>query len=148
MRERLPKVGDVFQAGDIDFRMFQTMVFRTDLIEDPALMATVDSQLAANVARWPSMSRGRLAGAIDKIVVKADRDALRERIQYQADRQVCINVRTDGLCELSGTLLQPDGMALDERLTALAATVCPVSYTHLDVYKRQVHLTGRPTGRR
>jgi hypothetical protein len=125
MRERLPKVGDVFQAGDIDFRMFQTMVFRTDLIEDPALMATVDSQLAANVARWPSMSRGRLAGAIDKIVVKADRDALRERIQYQADRQVCINVRTDGLCELSGTLLQPDGMALDERLTALAATVCP-----------------------
>ena len=125
MRERLPKVGDVFQAGDIDFRMFQTIVFRTDLIEDPALMATVDSQLAANVARWPSMSRGRLAGAIDKIVVKADRDALRERIQYQADRQVCINVRTDGLCELSGTLLQPDGMALDERLTALAATVCP-----------------------
>jgi hypothetical protein len=105
--------------------MFQTIVFRTDLIEDPALMATVDSQLAANVARWPSMSRGRLAGAIDKIVVKADRDALRERIQYQADRQVCINVRTDGLCELSGTLLQPDGMALDERLTALAATVCP-----------------------
>jgi hypothetical protein len=124
MRERLPKVGDVFQAGDIDFRMFQTMVFRTDLIEDPALMATVDSQLAANVARWPSMSRGRLAGAIDKIVVKADRDAVRQRIKYQADRQVYIGVRTDGLCELSGTLLQPDGMALDERLNALAATVC------------------------
>ena len=88
-------------------------------------MATVDGQLAANVARWPSMSRGRLAGAIDKIVVKADRDALRVRTKYQADREVYISVRTDGLCELSGSLLQPDGMALDERLNALAATVCP-----------------------
>jgi hypothetical protein len=125
MRERLPEVGEVFQAGDIDFRLFQTIVFRTDLIEDPALMATVDAQLAANVTRWPSMSRGRLSGAIDKIVVKADRDALRNRTKYQADRQVSIGVRTDGLCELSGTVLQPDGMALDERLTALAATVCP-----------------------
>ncbi|WP_297824304.1 DUF222 domain-containing protein, partial [Mycobacterium sp.] len=35
MRERLPKVGAVFAAGDIDYRMFQTIVFRTDLIDDP-----------------------------------------------------------------------------------------------------------------
>jgi hypothetical protein len=105
--------------------MFQTIVFRTDLIEDPALMATVDAQLAANVVRWPSMSRGRLAGAIDKIVVKADRDALRARTQSQVDREVYIGLRTDGLCELSGSLLHPDGVALDTRLNALAATVCP-----------------------
>jgi hypothetical protein len=124
MRERLPEVGEAFCAGDIDFRMFATIVFRTDLIEDPALMATVDAKLAANVTRWPSMSRGRLAGAVDKIVVKADRDALRNRTQYRTDRQVYIGERTDGLCELSGTVLLPDGMALDERLTALAATVC------------------------
>ncbi|WP_156753102.1 DUF222 domain-containing protein, partial [Mycobacterium sp. 1245801.1] len=35
MRERLPKVGAVFKSGDIDFRMFATLVFRTDLITDP-----------------------------------------------------------------------------------------------------------------
>ncbi|MGA7052091.1 MAG: HNH endonuclease signature motif containing protein [Mycobacterium sp.] len=125
MRERLPKVAELFRAGEIDFRMFTTIVYRTDLIEDPALMAAVDAQLAANVARWPSMSRGRLAGAIDKIVVKADRDALRARIKHQVGRQVYIGVRTDGLCELSGSLLQPHGQALDQRLNALAATVCP-----------------------
>ena len=79
MRERLPKVAELFRAGEIGFILFAAVVFRTDLIEDPALMATVDEQLAANVARWPSMSRGRLAGAIDKIVIKADRDALRRR---------------------------------------------------------------------
>ena len=124
MRERLPKLAELFRAGEIGFILFATMVFRTDLITDPAVLASVDAQLAANVVRWPSMSRARLCGAIDKIVVKADRDALRRRTQYQADREVYIGVRTDGLCELSGSLLQPDGMALDERLTALAATVC------------------------
>src|SRR5690242_5365585 len=30
MRERLPKVGAVFAAGDIDYRLFQTIVYRTD----------------------------------------------------------------------------------------------------------------------
>ena len=125
MRERLPKVAELFRAGEIGFLLFATIVFRTDLIEDPALMARVDAELAANVTRWPSMSRGRLAGAVDKIVVKADRDAVRQRIKSQSDREVYIGERTDGLCELSGTVLQPDGMALDERLNALAATVCP-----------------------
>ena len=125
MRERLPKVGEVFQAGDIDFRMFQTIVFRTDLIEDPALMATVDAQLADNVTRWPSMSRNRLSGAIDKIVVTADRDALRRRIKSHAEREITITEPLDGLCHIDGALLSPDARALDKRLTALAASVCP-----------------------
>lgn len=30
MRERLPKVGQVFAAGEIDYHMFQTLVYRTD----------------------------------------------------------------------------------------------------------------------
>ena len=30
LRERLPKVGEVFCAGDIDFRAFATIVYRTD----------------------------------------------------------------------------------------------------------------------
>src|ERR1700743_999987 len=35
LRERLPEVGRLFQAGDIDYRSFQTIVFRTELITDP-----------------------------------------------------------------------------------------------------------------
>lgn len=34
MRDRLPLVGKVFESGDIDYRSFQTIVFRTDLIAD------------------------------------------------------------------------------------------------------------------
>ncbi|ORV82259.1 hypothetical protein AWC11_24065 [Mycobacterium interjectum] len=124
LRERLPGVGEVFQAGDIDFRMFQTLVFRTDLITDPDILAGVDATLAANVARWPSMSRGRLAAQVDKIVAKADADAVRRRKERQTDRNVWIGDAFEGLAELSGSLLGPDAHALDRRLDALAATVC------------------------
>jgi uncharacterized protein DUF222 len=36
MRERLPQVAAVFRAGDIDYRLFQTIVYRTDLTTDVA----------------------------------------------------------------------------------------------------------------
>lgn len=125
MRERLPKVGEVFAAGDLTYRMFQTLVFRTDLIVDPEVLGAVDATLAANVVRWPSMSQGRLGAQVDRIVARADRDAVRRRTRRQRDREVFIGQEHDGVAELSGTLLAPDAHALDRRLNALAATVCP-----------------------
>jgi hypothetical protein len=64
MREQLPQVGEVFKAGDIDFRMFATIVYRADLITDRDVLAAVDAQLAVAAPRWPSMTRSRLAGQI------------------------------------------------------------------------------------
>ncbi len=124
MRERLPKVAEVFKAGYIDYRMFQTIVYRTDLITDGDVLAAVDAQLAVNVARWPSMTQGRLAGQVDKIVAKADADAVRRRKKRQADRDVWIGDVEGGISQIHGTLYTPDAHALDKRLTALAATVC------------------------
>jgi Domain of unknown function (DUF222) len=124
MRERLPKVGEVFQAGDIDYRIFQTIVYRSDLITDPDVLAAVDAELAVTVARWPSMTQGRLSGQVDKIVAKADRDAVRRRKERLADREVWIGDAGDGLSEIHGSLFTPEAHALDKRLTALAATVC------------------------
>jgi hypothetical protein len=125
MRERLPMVGQVFRAGDIDYRMFQTLVYRSDLITDDEVLAAVDAQLAATVGRWPSMTRGRLAGRVDKIVAKADADAVRRRRESQRDREIWIGDRVqDGLSEIHGSLLAPDAHALGQRLDALAATVC------------------------
>jgi hypothetical protein len=46
LRERLPKVADIFHAGQIDYRMFQTIVSRTDLITDPDVLAAVHAELA------------------------------------------------------------------------------------------------------
>jgi hypothetical protein len=62
-------------------------VYRTDLITDRDIMAAVDAELAVMVPRWPSMTQGRLAGQLDKIVARADVDAVRRRKERQADRE-------------------------------------------------------------
>jgi hypothetical protein len=124
LRERLPKVAQVFQAGDIDFRMFQTLVYRSDLITDPDVLAAVDAQLAVRVVRWPSLTRGRLAGLVDKIVAQADADAVRRRRERHGDREIWIGDGGDGVSEIHGSLFTPDAHALEKRLDALAGTVC------------------------
>ena len=124
MRERLPAVAEVFKAGDIDCRTFQAVVYRTDLITDHDVLAAVDAQLAAQLPRWPSMTQGRLAGHIDKIVAKADADAVRRRKERHAEREIWFADLDGGISHIEGSLLSPDAHALDKRLTALAATVC------------------------
>ena len=124
MRERLPKVGAVFAAGDIGYLTFQTIVYRTDLIVDADVLAAVDAELAVKVPRWPSMSRGRLGAQLDKVVAEADADAVRRRQERAAGREVWVADMGEGLAHLEGTLLAPDAHALDKRLDALAGTVC------------------------
>ncbi len=124
MRERLPQVGAVFKAGDIDYRTFTTIVYRSDLITDPDVLSTVDAAVAANVTRWPSMTQGRLGAQIDKIVARADADAVRRRTEQQAEREIWIGGEQEGLSQIIGSLFSVDAHALDRRLSALAATVC------------------------
>ncbi|OBF62625.1 hypothetical protein A5756_00005, partial [Mycobacterium sp. 852002-53434_SCH5985345] len=124
LRERLPRVGGVFAAGDIDFRMVQTLVYRTDLIADPDVVAAVDAQLAAQVARWPSLTPARLAAQVDRIVANADADAVRRRRERAAGREVWIGDMGEGLARIEGFMFSPDARALDARLDALAGTVC------------------------
>ncbi|POX88427.1 HNH endonuclease signature motif containing protein, partial [Mycobacterium kansasii] len=125
MRERLPQVAEVFKAGDIDYRAFQTLAYRTDLIEDSAVLAAVDGELFVKLPRWPSMSRGRLGAQVDKIVANADADALRRRTKQQRDREICIDEVQGGISLIRGRLLSPHAHALEQRLDALANTVCP-----------------------
>ncbi len=124
MRERLPKLAEVFRAGDIDERTFDTIVYRTDLITDPDVLSSVDAQLALAAVRWPSMTRGRLGGHIDKIVAKADADAVRRRTERRTEREIWFADLEGGLSEIHGSMLKPDAHALDKRLNALADTVC------------------------
>ncbi len=124
MRERLPRVAEAFLAGEVDFRLFQTMVYRTDLINDAEILAAVDRELSVKAPRWPSLTPGRLAGYIDTIVARADADAVWHRRDRQTDRDVWIGMGDNGIAEIHGTLWNTDGEALDKRLTALAATVC------------------------
>lgn len=124
LRNRLPHVGAALTAGDISYSMFQTIVYRTDLITDPDVMGAVDAELAVKVRRWPSMTRGRLAGYVDRVVARADRDAVRRTREQQADRELSIWDTGNGLTEVFGRLVTPDAHVVDARLDALAATVC------------------------
>ena len=124
LRERLPRVAAVFAAGDIDVRMVQTLVYRTELLTDAEVVAVVDGQLAAVVGRWPSLTPARVAARVDKIVAAADADAVRRRRDRAAGRQVWIADMGEGLSHLEGVLVSPDAHALEARLNALAGTVC------------------------
>lgn len=124
MRTRLPRVGALLCAGDITYWMFQTMVYRTDLITDAEVMASVDARLAARVSRWPGLTQSRLAAYVDRIVARADRDAVRQRREAQANREFSIWDCPNGLTEVFGRLVTTDAHAVDARLDALADTVC------------------------
>jgi len=124
MHERLPLLGMVFAAGDIDYRAFQTMVYRTDLITDPDTLATVDGQLASRAPRWTALSQGKLGREVDRVVAKADEDAVRRRKERVGDREVVVVDTGDGMAAVYATVFATDGHAFEQRLDALAATVC------------------------
>ncbi len=124
MRDRLPEVGKAFQGGDIDYRAFQTIVFRTDLITDPDALERVDVQLAVLLSRCPSITRGRLAAAIDQVVAEVDRDAVRRAAEVAKGRYVEIDTTDSGMAAVTGNVLATDGKALDRRLDELAGCVC------------------------
>ena len=66
-------MGKVLQAGDIDYRAFETVVFRTELITDPDALTRVDARLAERLSRFPSLTLGRLAAEVDRVVAVATR---------------------------------------------------------------------------
>jgi len=124
MRGRLPQVGKVFAAGDIDYRSFQTIVFRTDLITDDAALAKVDAAVAVLLSRRPSITRGRLTAAVDREVAKVDRDAVRRAADAVEGRHVDVIADESGMAWLDGRVFNTVGLALDRRLDELAVTVC------------------------
>jgi Domain of unknown function (DUF222)/HNH endonuclease len=70
------------------------------------------------------MTRSRLTGYVDKVVARADRDAVRRTREQQAHREFSIWDGGNGLTEVFGRLVTTDAHAVDTRLNALAATVC------------------------
>jgi hypothetical protein len=124
MHERLPLLGMVLAAGDIDYRSFRTMVYRTDLITDADTLALVDGELARRAPRWTALSKGKLDREVDRIVAKADADAVRRRKERVEDREVTVVDTGDGMAVVCANVLATAGHAFEARLDALAATVC------------------------
>ncbi|HET9876132.1 MAG TPA: HNH endonuclease signature motif containing protein, partial [Mycobacterium sp.] len=121
---RLPKVGQLFARGGLDWRTVQIIIFRTDLI-DVELVTGLDEQLATRAGSWQSWSRRRIIDAVDAAVLAVDPEAARQRRkESDNDRYIRVGPDRDGMAEVDGKLAAAQATAFDKRLTQLAKQVC------------------------
>ena len=122
----LPRVGEVFAAGAISYRVVAAVIARTRLIRDRDARAKVDSALAARIGGWGPLSVAKTETEIDYWVDRYDPAAVRRSENHARGRYVDVHAATDGsgtAC-IEGLLFAPDADALDQRLDAMARTVC------------------------
>jgi hypothetical protein len=120
---RLPTVARLFCSGVIDFRMVSTIIHRTDNV-DEAVMPELEAAIARHAAKWMKLSGPKLRDRVDQWVAKFDPAGVRVPPKLNDNRYVDIDPASAGTAALSGYLNAADGAALDQRLDALAATVC------------------------
>lgn len=123
---RLPKVAGLFLAGQLSYRVFAAVAWRTDLVQDDEALALIDSAIAEHFGTWGPMSDYKLEQAIDKWVDRYDPGALRQTRVSARSRDVQIGSRNDdaGTTALFGRLYSTDAALLDRRLTRMAHGVC------------------------
>ena len=126
LHERLPRVAEVFAAGQISYRLVNAIVARTRLIKDRAAMAKVDAELAAEVVGWGALSVAKTEAAIDYWVDRYDPYAVVRTELSARGRYINVVAGADGtgLSGVEGTLFGQDAAALDKRLDAMARGVC------------------------
>jgi hypothetical protein len=88
LRERLPRVAEVFATGRIALRLVNTIVHRTALITEPQARAKVDIELAAAVTGWGRLSEVKVEQGIDYWVDRYDPYALRRMERRARGRHV------------------------------------------------------------
>ncbi|MDT5207709.1 MAG: hypothetical protein QOF67_124 [Mycobacterium sp.] len=123
--ERFPRLGEVFAAGQVDFRVIAAAVFRTDLLTDKDALAKIDAELARKAPAWNKLSREKVTELVDWMVIELDPDAVRVARQSDVDRHIEVQPGQNGMAEVWGSVRAPDAAAFDAKLNELAATVCP-----------------------
>ncbi|MDT5304263.1 MAG: hypothetical protein QOG79_7975 [Mycobacterium sp.] len=133
LRERLARVGEVFATGAVSYRLVAAAVSRTRLITDGDAMAKVDTELAAQIGGWGSLSVAKSEAAIDYWVDRYDPQALRRSESAARDRHVdIVEDSGTGVSGIEGRLFAHDAEALDKRLDAMARAVCKADLRTLD----------------
>ena len=122
----LPRVGQVFAAGAISYRLVAAVIARTRLIVDDQARAKVDRALAARISGWGPLSAAKTETEIDYWVDRYDPAALRRAEDHARGRYVDVHAGTDGsgTASIEALLFATDADALDRRLDAMARAVC------------------------
>lgn len=126
LRNRLPKTGARFLAGEISAAMVATIAWRTMLIVDDEALAAIDIEIAERAPRWGTLSKTKLEQAIDLWVDKYDPDAVRRSRNRQQGRWLTIGDRDDdtGTVSIRGRLSVTDGALARQRFAAMITGVC------------------------
>ncbi|MFW0151652.1 DUF222 domain-containing protein [Mycobacterium sp. smrl_JER01] len=133
LRERLPKVAAVFAEGLIAYRLVHLMCTRTMLVKDAEALRALDAELADTLCTWGARSVDQTQSDIDALVLLHDPDAVRR--SQSSNRSNYVEVATEnatGTAYVTATVTATDGEAFDQRLDALARTVCPRDPRDLD----------------
>jgi hypothetical protein len=133
LRERLPKVAEVFAEGLIAYRVVHRICTRTMLVTAPEAWCAVDTELAELLRHWGARSIVQTERDIDAVVLRHDPAAV--RCTESSSRGSHLDVTTEaasGTSYVSATVSVTDGEAFDRRADALARTVCASDPRTLD----------------
>ena len=88
--------------------------------------------IAAAAPHWNHLSEKKLTEILDWLVTDLDADAQRLTRQRRDEHHVTIHPGQDGTSDLTGRVSAEIGTYFDQRLTAVATTVCPADPRSLD----------------
>ncbi|MGV0740304.1 HNH endonuclease signature motif containing protein [Mycobacterium syngnathidarum] len=123
LRDKLPLVAARFAAGEIDYRVVCAIIARTTIV-DQSVWARLDAELATRAHRWMRFSQRQLRDRIDQWIAKLDPNGVRVPPDLTEERFVQIEAGSPGKATIWANLDAVDGAALNQRLDAVAATVC------------------------
>ncbi|MGV0785263.1 HNH endonuclease signature motif containing protein, partial [Mycolicibacterium sp. XJ775] len=123
LRDKLPLVAARFAVGDIDYRVVRMLIARTGIV-DPAVWAGLDAELAARAHRWMRLSERQLRDRVDQWIAKLDPHGVRVPPPIDDGRFVQVEASSPGMASVWANVHAADGVALSQRLDAVAATVC------------------------
>lgn len=130
LRDRLPKTGARFLAGELSATLITTIAWRTFLVT-PAALTAIDTEIADRAHTWGRLTQKQLATAIDTWVQRHDPDAVRRTRNAMRGRYFAVDTPTSDIDPATGTvtvhgrLAATDAAATRERLAIMIGTVCP-----------------------
>ncbi len=124
LRERLPAVAAIYATGAVDRRLIGTVVSRTDLVDDPAKLAVIDSKLSAKVAGWARYSGPQQRIRVDEIIARSDPAGVRAPRAVDDKRRVDVEPSVTGMADIWASVRAADAAAFDAALNVLADGVC------------------------
>ncbi len=126
LRDRLPRLGARFLAGEVSAAVVSRIVWHTGFVRNAGVWAALDAELSERAAAWGVLSADKLEKAIEVWIDKYDPDAVRQLRSRVRGRSFTIGKRDDhtGTTAVYGSLSVADAAVLSERFAVMLAGLC------------------------